>query len=156
MFPKTIFLVVIYVVFSSFLKENTSETTKLRHDIVAKAESYLGYPYKYASHNPNQGFDCSGLVYFIFKSFDVDVPRSSKGYDALDSNELNEAQIGDVIVFTGYEDQRRIPGHVGIISKIYEDELCFIHASTYKGVIETELNSTYYRERFLYIVNVLD
>src|SRR5687768_13672096 len=35
-------------------------------DVVAFAKTLIGVPYKYASANPAEGFDCSGFITYVF------------------------------------------------------------------------------------------
>lgn len=128
----------------------TSEQQE-REAIVAKAQSLLGTAYRYGNCSPEQGFDCSGFVYYVFQFFNFDVPRSSKAYATLPKTCLQEAKVGDIIVFTGYKNRNKTPGHVGIISKIERNKLFFIHSSTYKGVIESELYGSHYKQRYLFV-----
>ena len=37
-------------------------------------------PYVYAEQDPNIGFDCSGFINYVFKNYDITVPRSSSGF----------------------------------------------------------------------------
>ena len=71
---------------------------------------------------------------------------------------LEEAKVGDVLVFTGTNSKLRSPGHVGIISSIDEDgKIKFIHSSSgkAKGVTITDLEG-YYKNRFLKAVTVME
>src|SRR3954454_4435260 len=45
--------------------------------VVEYAKTLIGIPYKYASTNPEQGFDCSGFITYVFSHFNIQVPRSS-------------------------------------------------------------------------------
>ncbi len=44
--------------------------------LIAKAKTYIGTPYKWGGSSP-LGFDCSGLVQYVFKQFGKDLPRVS-------------------------------------------------------------------------------
>lgn len=131
--------------------------TEIRENIVAFAMNYLGTPYKYASIDPEKGFDCSGFVHFVFKNFDINLPHSSKAFKSV-GNQLKpeEFKIGDVLVFYGYRNTSQI-GHVGIICEANGMNSKFIHSSSgkVKGVIISELNSAMYSKRFYRCVDVL-
>lgn len=127
-------------------------------NLLSFAKSMIGTRYRYASSNPKIGFDCSGFVNYVFKNFGVNAPRSSrdfatKGHD----KKLADAQVGDVIVFTGTNSRVRRVGHVGIISEVDGDEIKFIHSSSgsAKGVTITSLNEGFYKKRFMKVVSIL-
>src|SRR3954466_9417465 len=46
-------------------------------ELVSYAETLIGTPYKYASTDPVEGFDCSGFITYVFNHFNIQVPRSS-------------------------------------------------------------------------------
>jgi len=56
---------------TSILPVDNSAT--LRDSIVYFGMQYLGKPYM-AGASCEEGFDCSGFVYFVFKHFKIDVP----------------------------------------------------------------------------------
>lgn len=126
--------------------------------LLALAKSQLGKNYCYAVSDPEKGFDCSGFVYFVFRSFKIDVPRSSKLYKNYGQKiPIDSARAGDVIVFTGTNAKKRSPGHVGIIVSCTNGVPTFIHSSSgkQKGVIISDFNeSPYYKKRFIKIVRV--
>lgn len=127
--------------------------------LTAKAKSYLGTHYKYASCSPQAGFDCSGFVYYVFGEFNIKAPRSSIDYGSLKGSiPSDSARIGDVIVFTGTNAANRRAGHVGIVISNPGEELTFIHSSsnTKRGgvIISTYKSSPYYEKRFIKIVRL--
>jgi cell wall-associated NlpC family hydrolase len=57
--------------------------TGLGSVIVADAEAYLGTPYVWGGENPRTGFDCSGLVQWVYAEADISLPRVAQDqYDA--------------------------------------------------------------------------
>lgn len=129
--------------------KNVAELTK-REEIVAFAKKYLGTKYCYAGGDPQSGFDCSGFVNFVFKKFDIELPRSSSGFTKLGKPlKPDDFRVGDVLVFYGYRDSNSV-GHVGIVYEANGMKSKFIHASSGKemAVIISELGSDMYTKRF--------
>lgn len=139
------------------VKPVTSAAEIDRTDLVAFAQSFKGVPYKYASADPDKGFDCSGFVLYVFKHFNVQVPRSSSAFAKIGKRvPLEEAQPGDIILFTGPRSAKASTvGHVGIITEGGET-ISFIHASSGKAysVVETSM-TPHYQKRFVKVVRVL-
>lgn len=121
------------------------------------AEKLIGVPYRYASSNPEKGFDCSGFVNYVFENFGFNVPRSSPEFiHAGTPVKLTEAKVGDVLIFTGSNPRVRRIGHVGIVYSIEGDEIKFIHASSGKAnaVTITKMDD-YYKSRFVKAVSII-
>lgn len=132
------------------------EKTK-REEIIAYAKKYMGTKYCYAGGDPKTGFDCSGFVNFVYKNFDIDLPRSSSGFATIGRTlKPEEFRIGDILVFYGYKDNKSV-GHVGIICGANGMKSKFIHSSSGKemAVIISELGSDQYTKRFYKGINVL-
>ncbi len=128
-----------------------------REKLISYAKEYLGINYKYASSSPSKGFDCSGFVNYVFKHFDIEVPRSSSQFKNIGKTVKPEAfQKGDILVFYGYKDTKSI-GHVGIICEADGMNSKFIHASSGKeyAVTISDLNSKMYTKRFYKCISVL-
>lgn len=155
------------ILFSSFTlkKENKlindqtekTQTTIDRDSIISYAKQYLGIHYLYAGNDPKKGFDCSGFVNYVFKHFDVSVPRSSSGYKNLGvSKKPEDFKVGDVLVFYGYKN-RTVVGHVGIICEANGMSSKFIHASSGKAgsVTISDLDSDHYSKRYYKCVDVI-
>ena len=129
-----------------------------RTALISFAKKYLGTPYHYASSNPNKGFDCSGFVNFVFRNFKINLPRSSKEFKSMGEDlKPREFKIGDVVVFYGFKNKKRI-GHVGIICEANGMKSKFIHSSSGKvrGIIISDLGSRMYARRFYRCVDVID
>src|SRR5687768_9780506 len=90
--------------------------------VVAFAQTLIGTPYKYATSDPKTGFDCSGFITYVFNHFDIAVPRSSKDFENIGENiPRPNAKPGDLILFTGTDNTRRIVGHMGIVTFNHPD-----------------------------------
>jgi cell wall-associated NlpC family hydrolase len=128
-----------------------------RSEVIAFAKSYLGTTYQYASTDPGKGFDCSGFVYFVFKHFNIAMPRSSREYVFLGPDlKPEDFKVGDILVFYGFNDNTQI-GHVGIICEADGMNSKFIHASSgaAHGVIISDLGSGLYSRRFYKCIDVI-
>lgn len=123
--------------------------------VAAFAKTLIGVPYKYASSNPIDGFDCSGFITYVFNYFRMEVPRSSVDFTNYGMTIPKEqATTGDLILFTGTNPEEKNVGHMGIILE-NTDSLRFIHSSSGKamGVTITALND-YYMDRFVKTIRV--
>lgn len=121
------------------------------------AKTMIGIPYRYATSNPKVGFDCSGFVSYVFTNLGFKVPRSSREFSSVgQETNLENAKVGDVLIFTGTNVKVRKVGHVGIIYSIDADGIKFIHSTSGKahGVTITEFND-YYKSRFMKVVSII-
>ena len=134
------------------------QETVRRGEVVAFAKKYLGTKYCYAGGDPKTGFDCSGFVNFVFKNFDINLPRSSSGFTNLGKPlKPEEFRAGDVLVLYGYRDRNSV-GHVGIVCEANGMKSKFIHSSSGSemAVIISELGSNMYTRRFYKCINPFD
>ena len=124
-------------------------------ELVNFALSLQGTPYKFACSNPNEGFDCSGFITYVFNHFKIAVPRSSAEFENHGKEiSVTEAKPGDLILFTGTDSTKKDIGHMGIIISKGEPAQ-FIHSTSGKayGVTITPLNE-YYRGRLVKVIRV--
>lgn len=116
----------------------------LRNHMVSIAKNTIGTHYKWGGNNPQQGFDCSGLMSYVHKNaLDIKIPRTAaKQRDQ--SRTINYAQLqpGDMLFFkTG-----RKTNHVGV----YIGDRKFIHApSGGKRVKVASMDIPYWHKRFV-------
>jgi peptidoglycan DL-endopeptidase CwlO len=70
--------------------------------VFAVAQQYLGVPYVYGGATP-AGFDCSGLVKYVYAQFGINLPHSSSAQGAA-GTEISESEAvpGDLVVMSGH------------------------------------------------------
>jgi cell wall-associated NlpC family hydrolase len=102
-----------------------------------------GIPYRNGGTDPG-GFDCSGLVQYVFAQHGVDVPRTVVEQYRLGSRiEHDSVRAGDLLFFNT---SGASPSHVGI--SIGGDE--FVHAPNATGAVRVErLGASYWKGRFV-------
>lgn len=113
--------------------------------VLQRALALLGTPYRWGGTSPDNGFDCSGLVGYVFRNaLGIELPRVSRemartGDLVGDRDQLAE---GDLVFFG----RRGRVDHVGI----YLGEGRFVHApSTGKDVMVSSLETGYWSGKFL-------
>ena len=108
--------------------------------LLEEAKSWIGVPYKYGG-NSKRGVDCSGLVVQVYKQvYGINLQRSSnliyeKNCNKIKKNDLKE---GDLVFFSTGRSKKI--NHVGIY--LAKDK--FVHASSSRGVIMSDLKEPYY------------
>lgn len=113
--------------------------------MLQRALALLGTPYRWGGTSPDNGFDCSGLVGYVFRNaLGIELPRVSQemaksGQLISDRAALTE---GDLVFFG----RKGRVDHVGI----YLGEGRFVHApSTGKDVMVSSLDTGYWGNKFL-------
>ncbi len=102
------------------------------------ALQFVGYPYVWGGADPSTGFDCSGLVYYVYSQFGYQLNRVAAD-QANNGVHVDPSQLqpGDVLCFYSSGDYI---GHAGI----YIGNNQFVHAANSRsGVIITDLSGYY-------------
>ena len=105
---------------------------------------WLGTPYRYGG-STRKGVDCSGLVNQIYKQvYHRSLERSSSGIATRNCRKIMKSDLssGDLVFFNTSRKKRKGINHVGLFLK----NGYFIHASTSRGVIISNLKEDYYRK----------
>jgi len=106
--------------------------------VVSIAMQYLGVPYRWGGASPS-GFDCSGLVMYVFAQVGVSLPHSSYAQYGMGSPvSRDQLQPGDLVFFDGL-------GHVGI----YVGGGSFIHAPHTGDVVRISSLSGWYASSYV-------
>lgn len=147
------------IIIESTFAAKTESTVSIEEDmrtaLLNFGKSLLGTRYVYGGTS-KKGFDCSGFVYFVFKNFKINVPRSTSQFKNFGTEiPINEVKKGDVLLFLS--PTRNAIGHIGIVSNADGMQSKFIHSSSGKQmqVMISSLSHTSYTRRFVKAIRVL-
>jgi cell wall-associated NlpC family hydrolase len=105
--------------------------------LVGFAERFVGTPYVWGGTSPS-GFDCSGLVRYVYAHFGIWLPRTTYGqFDSGRRVSRWGLRPGDLVFFDGV-------GHVGM----YVGKDRFIHAPHTGTRVQVQTLSGWYSSRF--------
>ncbi len=125
----------------------------IRAEIAEDAKKYIGTPYVYGGKKPSSGFDCSGLLTYVFSSNGFPLSGSSRQL-AKQGKKIADKEIkqGD-LVFFGSNGK---VSHCAIVLESDYDELYVIHSTSKKGVrIDEIYGSSYWSDKYLYARRIL-
>ena len=118
-----------------------------REAVVANAMLLINTPYKWGGNTPEGGFDCSGLVHYVFDRVmggGHALPRTTAAW-AHATTPIKDAQMepGDLVFFN--TSGRRF-SHMGILI----GERNFVHAPSSGGKVrKSSLDNRYFAKRYL-------
>ncbi len=98
--------------------------------IVETALDAMGEPYRWGGTGTEEGFDCSGLVWYAYTTHGISIPRVSRDQARVGRGiaaDVASLQPGDILLFSN---RRGVVTHVGL----YVGDAEFIHATTSGGV----------------------
>jgi cell wall-associated NlpC family hydrolase len=127
------------------LRRDRPNAPGLGRAVAEFALGFRGVPYVLGGADP-AGFDCSGLVQYVFAQYGIDVPRIvEEQYEIGDKIKPSEIKPGDLIFFNT---KRRGDDASHVAIAIGGDG--FVHAPNSTGVVRVEtLGSSYWGSRYL-------
>lgn len=106
-------------------------TSELGSDIAIHAMGLVGTPYRYGGNTPESGFDCSGLIGYVYKSRSGRTPPRTVAQLAGFGQSVGagELRTGDLVIFGNDP-----AWHAGI----YVGEGRFVHAPSTGGTVRLD------------------
>lgn len=126
----------------------TSPTpSPLANEILFRAISLVGTPYHWGGNTPESGFDCSGLIGYVYRDVaGISLPRTTRELMAMATPKIerNALAAGDLLFFaTG---NSRSVSHAGI----YVGDGRFVHAPSKGGTVRLDqLSDRYWDKSYL-------
>lgn len=112
--------------------------------VLMRALSLVGTPYRYGGNTPQGGFDCSGLVNYVYHDMlDLKLPRTSRELAQVQGLKIAPERLAAAdLVFFGSGGG---VSHVGI----YVGEGRFVHAPSTGGTVRLDrLDGPYWRDHY--------
>ena len=112
--------------------------------VLMRALSLVGTPYRWGGDTPEGGFDCSGLVNYVYRDMlDLRLPRTSRQLAAWQGPRIATDRLAPAdLVFFGSDGD---VSHVGI----YVGEGRFVHAPTTGGTVRLDrLDGAWWRDHY--------
>ena len=119
-------------------------STARTRELALHALSHIGVPYRFGGASPDTGFDCSGLVQYVYhQGVGVVLPRNTQALAEVGAPVPPESlEPGDLVFF---DTLGRPYSHVGI----YLGDQRFIHAPTTGGFVGlVDMRHRYWQSRF--------
>jgi Cell wall-associated hydrolases (invasion-associated proteins) len=123
------------------------------NDILFRAIGLVGTPYRWGGNTPAGGFDCSGLIDYIYRTATgIKLPRTSHDMASMDARKvrkMTQLASGDLVFF----DIGGAISHVGV----YVGKGRFVHAPNSGGTVRLDdIDGPYWGDHFAYGRRVLD
>lgn len=118
------------------------EGTRSGYALAGTALSLRGVPYRNGGSDP-AGFDCSGLVWYVFTQHGIRMPRTVAEQYRSGTDAGGRPASGDLVFFSTTAPG---PSHVGIL--LGGDE--FVHAPSTSGEVRVErMSAPYWASRYV-------
>lgn len=152
---KKVLLLAIFIGLSACSTDNNLKTPKnpttasfpaSADEVSISAMSLIGTPYIWGGNTPDSGFDCSGLIVYVYNGAGIKLPRTTTAMSGLSKPTVKRSALktGD-LVFFATSGGRKV-SHAGI----YVGNGRFVHAPSSGGVVRlNNLNESYWSKTFL-------
>ena len=127
---------------------STQNFSPAAEDVLFRALGLVGTPYRWGGNTPDSGFDCSGLIGFVFRdAAGISLPRTTREMINVNAPLVarNNLKPGDLL-FYSTAGRGRV-SHAGI----YLGDNQFIHSSSRRsgGVRVDNLGDSYWSKTFI-------
>ncbi|MFZ5969931.1 MAG: C40 family peptidase [Bacillota bacterium] len=134
---RLVLLILLIFIVPSYGYNNEAEI-----QTVLLAESLIGKPFKQGGNTPQEGFNSTGFIQYVFREEEnIVLPGSpSQLWKLGEPIERSEIQPGDVLFFTGSDN---------LIPAIYKGDNIIIVVATNEGVVKRDIvEDSYWRDRY--------
>ncbi|MET0950005.1 MAG: C40 family peptidase [Pseudomonas sp.] len=133
---------------------NTSQSfSPVAEDVLFRALGLVGTPYRWGGNTPDSGFDCSGLIGYVYRDVaGISLPRTTRELISMQAANVGAEglQTGDLIFFATNGGSH--VSHAGI----YVGEGRFVHAPATGGTVKLDsLSKAYWQKAYLSAKRVL-
>ena len=129
------------------------ETSPVAADVLFRALGLVGTPYRWGGNTPDSGFDCSGLIKYVYNdAAGISLPRTTREMIVMQAQNIDQdkLQTGDLLFFATNGGSQ--VSHAGI----YVGEGRFVHAPATGGTVKLDsLNKAYWQKAYLNAKRVL-
>jgi cell wall-associated NlpC family hydrolase len=144
------FVVAVALVFlccSCRARTEPRRSPSLRNRIIDLARHLCGIPYRLGGDDID-GFDCSGLIFYIYDCYGMRLPREAREQSKLKKKvSIENARPGDILIFRIGREWH---------SAVYLGMDSFIHAPKGNAVVREEELNRYWRGNLRSAINVID
>ena len=155
--PLLLFIIVITCILFSAHPADAQKKKKRKaqlETVVTTAKSYIGTPYQYGGSS-RKGIDCSGLIHNSYKAAGISIPRTAKQQAKYGKSQgWGDVREGDVVTFK-FKEKGEKWWHAGLVTQVSKDKILFVHASSSRGVVESDLMSDYYHSNVKRIQRII-
>ncbi|CAM4349192.1 C40 family peptidase [Paenibacillus alkaliterrae] len=131
------------ITFGSFAQKAHAATPETIN-LISTGKEYIGTPYKLgAPAGVTYAFDCSSFTQFLFKGFEVSLPRTSAAQASVGKKvDKGSLSMGDLVFF---KTNGKSISHVAV----YAGNNKIIHSSSSKGVAISDMTISYWAKSYV-------
>ena len=130
-----------------------AQFSPVAEDVLFRALGLVGTPYRWGGNTPDSGFDCSGLIKYVYRdAAGISLPRSTREMIVMRAPTVDakSLQSGDLVFFATSGGSQ--VSHAGI----YVGEGRFVHAPSSGGTVRLDyLSNSYWAKAYLQAKRVI-